>query len=199
MAALSAIQIRNPGHSVDFSSRAASPHSLELIPLEEGSAGTYQSLEAMAQAVRGQVGPDYSGWQDAYNQRAASRICANYVGIGTHREIAALFDYCAHKLAYIVHPMNMQVVQDCRRTIEIGSGDCVSLSVCLATLLACRGHKSIFVAQFVDGEEASHVYVECDGLALDPVASGKPTGCKPMGWRQPLLDGGFEMPYPIFP
>lgn len=195
MAALSALKTSSHVHSVDpFAHAAFQTPTVEYIPLEEGSAGTYQSLEAMAQAVRGQVGPDYSGWQDPYCQRAARSICAGFKGDGPRRDLAALFDFCAHRLTYIAHPMNMQVVQDCRRTLEIGSGDCVSLSVCLATLLACRGHKSQFVAQCVDGEEFSHVYVECDNLALDPIAADKP-----MGWRQPLLDGGFEMPYPIFP
>jgi hypothetical protein len=193
MAALSAIKLANPVNAVDSYSRAASPYTVDLIPLAEGAAGTCQSLEAMARAVRGEIAPDFSGWQDSFNQRAASRLCAGYLGGDLNREIAALFDFCAHSLTYVPHPMNCQIVQDCRRTIEIGSGDCVSLSVCLATLLACRGRKSIFVAQFVDGEEASHVYVECSGLALDPVASDQP-----MGWRQPLEDGGFELPYEIF-
>jgi len=150
----------------------------------------------MRDAVLGGIPPDYSGYLDPYNISAARRICAQVRGEQTP-QIAALFDYVAHHLHYVDHPPNEQVVQDCRRTLEIGSGDCVSKSVCLATLLACLGYHPRFVAQCVDGADFSHVYVEVliDGqwYALDPVASSQP-----IGWTQKTLDGGFELPWPIF-
>jgi hypothetical protein len=140
------------------------------------------------------MGPDYSGYRDPYNKKAADQICEVFRCVSSPgSDLAALWDFCAHKLKYVLHPMNTQVVQDCRRTLEIGSGDCVSLSVCLATLLACRGHYSRFIAQVLDGEEASHVYLECEGIALDPVASNQQ-----MGWRQPVPAEGYEIQYEIF-
>ena len=97
----------------------------------------------------------------------------------------------------------MQVVKDCRRTLESGSGDCVSKSVCLATLLATCGIESRFVAQATDGENYDHVYLQArlDGqwVSLDPTADGK--GGRPLGdvgWAQVLPEGATETTYPIF-
>lgn len=171
--------------------------AVAYIPLPDGDDATFITLDAMRDAVLGRVGPDYSGFQDEFNIRAAHTICAKSPGCSSHAQTAALFDFVAHKITYEPHPLNQQVCQDARRTIEIGSGDCVSLSVCLATLLACLGYKPYFIAQWLDGEEASHVYVglQLNGeeLRLDPVASDKP-----MGWSQPTLDGGFEIQWEIF-
>lgn len=168
-------------------------------PLAEGAQGTWTTLNAMRDCVLGQVPPDYSGYQDEFNIRAAIDICGRgpSPGRATQKEIAALFNFCAHQIKYLEHPINQQVCQDARRTIEIGSGDCVSLSVLLATLLACLGHQPYFIAQCLDGEEFSHVYValKLNGqeLRLDPVARDKP-----MGWSQQTLDGGFETTWEIF-
>lgn len=172
--------------------------TIEYRPLAEGSEGTFQSLDAMKAAVLGQMPPDYSGYLDEWNRQAAEKICAKLSGRDPRAQIAALCNYVTHSIKYVPHPLNQQRVQDCRRTLEIGSGDCVSKSVCLATLLACLGHVSRFVAQCPDGDSYSHVYVECqlaDGnyLALDPVAEDKQ-----IGWSQPLPDGGFETSWSIF-
>lgn len=187
---------------VDLSSQpryasAAHPFSVEYRPLADSSQGTYQALDAMRLAVLGALPPDFSGYSDGYNKRAADAICASVRDTHDRAQIAALFDFVAHDLAYVPHPENFQIVQDCRRTLQIRSGDCVSKSVCLATLLACRGVRSRFVAQN-DGAEFFHVYVEAltpEGwLALDPVADSEP-----IGWTQPLPDRGFETTWEIFP
>lgn len=166
-------------------------------PLAEGAMGTWQTLDAMVACVLGHVPPDYSGYQDPHNIRAARSICVGTSGQDAAR-IAALFNWVITNITYEPHPFNQQVCQDAKRTRELRKGDCVSLSVLLATLLACIGYRSRFVAQFVDGEDASHVYVETlldDGewLALDAVAKDQP-----LGWRQQTLDGGFETPWEIF-
>jgi transglutaminase-like putative cysteine protease len=171
--------------------------TIEYRPLAEGSLGTFQSLDAMKASVLGGVPPDYSGYLDEWNRGAAEKICAGVPGQDDRAQIGALFNYVAHSIKYVPHPLNQQRVQDCRRTLEIGSGDCVSKSVCLATLLACLGHTSRFVAQCLDSDSYSHVYVECQTvegwLALDCVAEDKP-----IGWFQPVPDGGFETTWPIF-
>lgn len=172
-------------------------HSIEYRSLPDGDAGTFETLDAMKACVLGQVPPDYSGYRDGFNCRVAADICATTPGHAAMSQVAALFDFVAHKITYEPHPIDQQVCQDARRTIELGSGDCVSLSVCLATLLACLGYQPYFIAQWLDGESASHVYVGLklngEELRLDPVASDKP-----MGWSQELLDGGFEVAWEIF-
>lgn len=185
-------------HHLAFDNTApAVSHSIEYRSLPDGDGATFVTLDAMKDAVLGRIGPDYSGYRDGFVCGAAANICAKSPGLSARAQIAALFNFVTHQIKYEPHPLNQQTLQDARRTIEIGSGDCVSKSVLLATLLACLGHQPYFIAQWVSGDEASHVYValSLDGeeLRLDPVASDKP-----MGWSQPTLDGGFELPWEIF-
>jgi hypothetical protein len=173
--------------------------SLQVEPLREGASGTFQTLDAMRRAVLGQISPDFSGFSDAYNQQAAASI----VGPFKNNAPRALLDYCRDQIQYVNHPWDLQVVQDCRRTLESGSGDCVSKSVCLATLLAVWGIESRFVAQAPQDGDFSHVYVEAnlDGqwVALDPTADGKDgRPFSNVGWFQRLPDGGFETAYTVF-
>lgn len=172
---------------------AANPFTIEYRPLAGAQVGIFQTLDAMRDAVLGAIPPDFSGYQDAYNQCAAAEICAGARGAAC---LSALFHFVANSIEYKPHPHERQWLQDCRRTLEIGAGDCVSKSVCFATLSACLGFKPRFVAQN-DGGEFLHVYVEVltpEGWApFDPVANDEP-----QGWTQPLPDGGFETPWEIF-
>jgi hypothetical protein len=176
-------------------------------PLAEGVEGTFQTLDAMRGAVMGDIPPQFSGYQDQFNLRAAQTICESSLppaGTGDDRsQIAALFAFCRDQINYLDHPWNMQVVKDCKRTLESREGDCVSKSVCLATLLASLGHASRFVAQAPSNNDYDHVYVEVwtDGqwLALDPTADGQEgRPLADVGWRQALPAGGIETPYTIF-
>jgi transglutaminase-like putative cysteine protease len=158
----------------------------------------------MAQAVTIGLPPEYVSYRDGSIALAADEITA-----GAARDkaslAATLYEFARDQVAYIDHPWQMQVVQDARRTLQLRTGDCVSKSVLLSTLLASLGIGSRFVAQastVLGGFD--HVYVEAflqDGvwLALDPTADGKdgrPAGA--VGWTQRLEDGGFEMKYEIF-
>jgi transglutaminase-like putative cysteine protease len=178
--------------------RASPAASIHYEPLAEGQSGTLQSLAAMRAAVLGQIPPDYSGYRDPYNQQAAISIVR-----GSANEIAALLRFVRDQIFYVNHPWNMQVVKDCKRTLESRQGDCVSKSVCLATLLAACGITPQFIAQAPDGENFSHVYVEADVngryVPLDPTADGRdgrPYG--DIGWFQVLPREGLERVYQIF-
>jgi len=177
---------------------AASP-SVSIQPLADGTAGTFQTLAAMRGAVLGAIPPDFSGYQDPYNAQAAKNIIGSSFG----SVVAPLFAYVRDVVFYVNHPWNMQVVKDCRRTLESRTGDCVSKSVCLATLLATRGIVSRFVAQAPDGVNHEHVYIQAmlngQWISLDPTADGRdgrPFG--DIGWSQQLPKGGIETPYTIF-
>lgn len=174
-------------------------------PLADGTAGTKQTLAAMAQAVKIGLPPEYVSYRDGSMIRAACNIADCLNTIASSGQIAALYSFCRDQIRYVDHPWNMQVVQDAKRTMQLGEGDCVSKSVCLSTLLSSLGYLSRFVAQASTPDGFDHVYVEAspdDGaswLALDPTADGKdgrPQG--DVGWTQKLEDGGFEMTYPIF-
>lgn len=173
-----------------------------MLPAEQGS---YQALRLMASAVRGECSPDYSGYSDPKNKSASieiigglSRWPADNRGL-----IDALFRFVRDRIEYLDHPMGNQVVQDCQRTLQIGSADCVSKSVCLATLLASLEIPSRFVAQHPSADDAfSHVYVETlDGIALDSIADGR--AGRPLfqiGNRQrlPNTQDSFELNWDIF-
>lgn len=194
MAANYSATITSVQHPALNSARAA----ITYAPLREGDDGTRQTLEAMARAVRGQIPPDFSGYLDPTIRATATILTYNVAD-----PIAALFRFVRDDISYLEHPPDMQVVQDARRTIAMRRGDCVSKSVCLATLLACRSYISRFIAQDEDGQGFGHVYVEVkDGfgwLALDPVADGlfgRPLG--DVGWRNDLPASGFELYQSIF-
>jgi transglutaminase-like putative cysteine protease len=173
-----------------------------MMPAEQG---TFQALRLMAAAVRGECPPDFSGYQDEFNYRVAISVVSGLRSKNPSNEIATLFRFVRDNIIYVEHPIGEQIVQDCRRTLELGTGDCVSCSVCLATLLGSIGRISRFVAQHPSAEQAySHVYLECldhfgDWIALDPIANGR--GGRPLfnvGDRNRLPDGGFETSWNIF-
>lgn len=182
-------------HLASITAPAATP-SIEYRVLPDGDGATFMTLDAMKDAVLGRIAPDYSGWQDLFNIKAVIEITKD--SPTREGDIRTLFNWVIVNIAYEPHPINQQILQDARRTLELRRGDCVSLSVLLATLLACLGYLPRFVAQWPDGESASHVYVEVDmlndgWLALDAVAKDQP-----VGWRQQTLDGGFEVAWEIF-
>jgi transglutaminase-like putative cysteine protease len=190
-----------PTFAVTAPFAASSSPTVEYLPLPNGVDATFTTLEAMKAAVLGQMPPGYSGWRDEFNQQTAHAIAFNRAS-----EIHALFYFARDQIVYVEHPWNLQVVKDCRRAIESRSGDCVTKSVALATLLACRGHISRFVAQAPDGEAFNHVYCEVEvipgsdeWIALDPTADGRdgrPFG--DVGWFQVLSDNGIETTGRIF-
>jgi hypothetical protein len=152
----------------------------------------------MKDAVLGLIGPDYSGFQDPFNIEAARQIVTSASSQDDRATIAALFNWVIANITYEPHPINQQTLQDARRTLELKRGDCVSLSVLLATLLASLFYEPRFVAQWVDGQSASHWPSSSNvstytWLALDAVAKDQP-----IGWRQQTLDGGFEVAWEIF-
>jgi len=172
-----------------FYSLPVSTPVIRHIPLAQGAIGTFQTLDAMSQCVRGEIAPDFCGHECPAVKRLADQLVT----------IEACFDYVAHKISYVAHPPSEQVVQDACRTIQFKTGDCVSKSVLLASLLGALGYHCKFIAQYWDDEQMySHVYVlvtdECgQEIRLDPVADKEP-----MGWSQSLPDFGFETSWEIF-
>lgn len=166
----------------------------QLVSLLPGRDGIFQTLDLMAATVRGEIGPDFIGYQSAFIQSKAAEIETMFFG---QPFVDAVFHYVQFSIVYVDHPLNQQVIQDAKTTIEKRSGDCVSQSVLVATLLASRGIPVCFVLQDINGQEYSHVYCEAlvnrKLLALDTVAKNKA-----IGWRQPVSPTGFETTWLIF-
>jgi transglutaminase-like putative cysteine protease len=193
--------VQSAGNRYSGFSTVSPSASVTYKPLLAGTSGTLQTLGAMREAVTIGLPPEYVSYRDGSNQRAALTITAH----APADVITALYEFARDRISYIDHPWNMQVVQDAKRTLEKETGDCVSKSVLLSTLLASLGINSRFVAQASTPDGFDHVYVEAEAggagnwIALDPTADGRdgrPRG--DVGWTQRLADGGFEMAYSIF-
>ena len=177
-------------------------YSVSFSPLSRGVAGTRETLAQMARAVRGEVGPDFSGYQDEAVRRVALAITSTVKGHDSRGEINALFRFTRDKIKYVRDPVNLERVQDAMRTLQIGSGDCDDKAVFLSTLLASLGYASRFVVQSQDAIDFDHVYLEVldeggEWIPLDPTADcqgGVPCGFP--GWRQ---SAPVEWVYEIFP
>lgn len=170
----------------------SNPHQ-QFFTLSTGRKGVFQTLDAMASCVRGEVAPDHAGYQSPVIAAKASEIESLMFGQFYPESV---FNFTQTCIRYLDHPFDLQIVQDALVTLGQGTGDCVSMSVLVATLLASRDYPVWFVCQDVTGEEYSHVY--CETVVRGKVTALDPVGSEPMGWRQPLQPGGFETTWPIF-
>lgn len=172
------------------------PLSITERPMMPGTWGTFESLEEMARAVRGELEPDFSGYLNPEIIAFAQSLACN---ASTPREAAqAIFDYAAHSIEYVPHPPDKQVVQDAYATIQLGYADCVSKSILIATLEAALGFDVRFEAEYWNDSElfthvAAEVWLDGEWLAQDAVAANKP-----MGYLQRLPDDGFRYTQWIF-
>lgn len=171
-------------------------HSLNVtiaaLP-ENNDAATRQTLEAMAQAVRGEIGPDFAGWRDERIRRKALELVAG-VQPGFQGEVERLFAFTRDAIPYRRDQVDVQRVQAPLQTIELQSGKCVDKVVLLAALLGSLGYLSRFVVQKVTPDEDwTHVYLEAFDdkagrwIALDPTGDGhdgRPLAAP--GWKQPV-------------
>ena len=158
---------------------------------EDNDAATRQTLESMAQAVRGEIGPDYAGWRDEQIRRKALELVAG-VQPGFKGEVERLFTFVRDAIPYRRDQVDTQRVQAPLQTIELNSGKCVDKVVLLAALLGSLGYLSRFVVQKVSaGDDWSHVYLEAfddkagQWIALDPTGDGhdgRPLAAP--GWKQ---------------
>lgn len=175
--------------------------TLEFLP--PSTAGTWRTLELMAQAVRGERAPDYSGWRDERIRRKAVDVTQGMAGHDFDGEVAALFAFARDRIRYRRDPVDTERIQDAARTLELETGDCDDKVILLATLLASLGWLSRFVIQSQDGAEFDHVYLEVldertgQWRALDPTADGQAgLPLAEVGWRNPAQ---YEERYSIFP
>ena len=155
--------------------------------LQPNSAGIFQSLDAMSACVRGEVGPDFAGWQNPQIQSFKNSLIAS----NPFQDPAfTIFDFVQSEIKYVPHPPDQQVIQDALVTIREKSGDCVSKSVLLATLLRANQTPVWFVAQCLNGLDYSHVY--CEALINGKVYALDAITNEPAGWSQPCGQTGFE-------
>lgn len=169
--------------------------------LPSGIAGTRRTLDVMAAAVRGELGPDFVGYRSESIRQFANQVCS---GVQRHEgELGTLFFFVRDRVQYRLDPVQVERVQDPAQTLQLGSGDCDDKCVLLAALLASIGHVTRFVVQAQQAVQFDHVYCEtwlpapvAHWIAVDPTAdgrAGRPLGN--LGWRNPAP---VEWVYQIF-
>jgi len=166
--------------------------TIQALPTDNDAA-TNQTLEAMAKAVRGEIGPDFAGWRDERIRRKALELIKG-TQPGFSGEVQRLFEYTRDGIVYRRDQVDTQRVQAPLQTIELEAGKCVDKVVLLAALLGSLGYLSRFIVQKVTpGDDWSHVYLEAFDdkagrwVALDPTGDGhdgRPLAA--IGWKQPV-------------
>lgn len=183
----------------------APSYTITFRGLSPGVAGTEETLAIMAAAVRGELEPDHSGFRDEYIRSCAASITSATTGHDVLGDLHALFNFVRDKIKYLRDPVDLERVQDAKRTLQLGTGDCDDKCVLLATLLASIGYLPRFTVQSQNSIDFDHVYVEVlddqdqagAWIPLDPTAdglNGTPRGFP--GWRHPAP---IEWTYEIFP
>ncbi len=172
-----------------------------IEPLPAGDEGTERTLRYMAQAVRGELAPDFNGYQSEAVRGWAIKTVAG-MRSGFDSEVAALFRAVRDGIRYRRDPVNTERVQDALITLQQGSGDCDDKVTLLATALAALGWVSRFVVQRQTQGDFDHVYLEAlnertgEWVALDPTADGQSGRLlAPVGWRNQALTESY---YAIF-
>lgn len=155
--------------------------------LLSGTPGTNQTLDWMAFLVRRDA-------KDLKLRSFAQSLIRNCNGHDFFCEIESLFAYARDQITYRRDPVEVEWVQDAKRTIFLfGSGDCDDKVTALATLLATTGHRARFVVLGRTRDKYTHVYLEVltsrGWLPLDPTPEHAPPGWEARG----LLRSTYEI------
>jgi transglutaminase-like putative cysteine protease len=139
--------------------------TVTLEGLPEGFAGTLRTLEAMRSFV-------LSAPRDAGLRDFALYITRDVRGHDFAAEQDRLFYFARDFVSYRRDPVDLELVQDARRTLERRAGDCDDKVVLLASLLACLGHRSRFIIVSYSLPHFHHVYLQTlrsgQWIDLDP-------------------------------
>lgn len=125
--------------------------TLSLIP--EGKAGILQTLKIMSRLV--------SGGKKSIQVREKTLSLIRQCGQKDYAcEVRALHGFVRDSIRYVQDINGVETVQEPRKTLEYGAGDCDDKSTLLAAMLESIGHPSRFMAIGFEPGIFSHVYVE---------------------------------------
>jgi transglutaminase-like putative cysteine protease len=154
----------------------AATYTLEGLP--PGWEGTRRTLEAMADFVR--RAPNDPGLRDF-----ALYLVRDIRGHDFGAEIDRLFYFVRDSITYRKDPVDLELVQDARRTLERMAGDCDDKVTLLGSLLGCLGHRSRGVIVSYSPPTFHHVYLQAlrsgAWLDLDPTNEQARPGWSPSG------------------
>lgn len=145
-----------------------------LLP---GRQGTEQTLAEMAKIVRRDS-------RDPAIVALARQIVAGVAPHDEQGEVKAVYDYVKRAIRYVQDPADTEWVQDTRRSLDFGSGDCDDKATALGSLLGAIGFNSRFTVCGYDSDplaQYDHVWIQTmvAGRWLDLDASED----EYVGWR----------------
>jgi hypothetical protein len=156
-----------------------------LLPLDNGDAGSAQTLAAMRSLVE-------QAQASQIVQAAVTQALDGTPEKNANVEAAALVGWLRAHYRYQNDPVNVELVRDPRyalRQIQLSgtfAGDCDDASTLLAALLETAGYSTRFVLQGEAGQDFQHVLVEAD---LDgtwtPIDLTNRSAA--IGWKSPAL------------
>lgn len=132
---------------------AGRPPWIYIEKYKPGLPGIERTLQVMRAIVR-------SSAADPAIRQAAASIVGKCAGHQFRCEVFALYEFVRDRITYRRDPAGYEWVQDSRRTLALGFGDCDDKSVLLGSLLAALGHRPRFAVLGYKPGEYSHVYVE---------------------------------------
>lgn len=161
-----------------------------------GEAGSLQTLAVMAEAVRRSVGMENDR---RYNVDLGLRDFALEIveGVRGHQDVElvdTLFYYTRDRIKYRKDPYGFEKIQDSRRTIASGIGDCGDKTVLLAVLASLLGYQSRFIVLSYKPPAFQHVYIEVNVKGKWRIYDPTPEEAIP-GWEDKAMR---RMHYPIF-
>lgn len=136
-------------------------HGLKSV-IPDGTAGTQQTLEAMAILAR-------AGRRDPLVRDMAMSITRYLPNRAHDAEIARLHNWVKDRVRYVRDPVDtlgaskirgIEYLSTPRAMLRTRAGDCDEHTVLLSSLLGSLGHPSRFVAVGLGGGPFSHVYLE---------------------------------------
>src|SRR5262245_6298530 len=165
------------------------PFTIHQELLADGDAGIFRTLEVMAELVRRDV-------QSPIVRDKALEIVKHCKGHDFGCEVKAVYEYVRDHYTYRRDPVNVERVQDYKRTIErgsLGGADCDDKSVLLASLLASLGHKPAFVVLGKTKQRFDHVYVAVrvagkGWVSLDPTPERAVPGWEAKGAQKQIFE-----------
>lgn len=155
----------------------SSPASYEVRGLLPGKQGTEQTLAEMAKIVR----------RDSIDPGLVALSRKIVSGVAPHDErgeVQAVYDYVKRAIRYVQDPADTEWVQDTRRSLDFGAGDCDDKATALASLLGAIGYLCRFAVCSYEADplaQYDHVWVQApiNGQYVDLDASED----EYVGWR----------------
>lgn len=141
--------------------------SLAVFPQVGGDAGVAQTLSQMAALSRGAM-------LDPVIRDQAALVVSQLPRGDRRYQCFALCAWVGRAMRYVADPAGVEALHDPRLVArgiaqrKLVYGDCDDMSMYLAALLKSVGLSPRFRAVGYEGRPWQHVYVKCEGLALDP-------------------------------